>query len=70
MPLACVAALCGWLVLHAAAAAPIAVVPVAGEAAAYWTRWRGPSGQGLASGAAYVDTWSDTTNVKWRAAGS
>jgi outer membrane protein assembly factor BamB len=68
MRLACLATLSGWLVLNAAAAAPIAVVPVEGEAAAYWTRWRGPSGQGLASGAAYVDTWSDTTNVKWRAA--
>lgn len=37
-----------------------------GEAAKYWPRWRGPSGQGLVSGAGYPDRWSATQNVRWR----
>src|SRR5687767_4312696 len=31
-----------------------------GEGAQYWPRWRGPSGQGLAAGSGYPDTWSAT----------
>lgn len=41
-------------------------IPVEGEGAKYWPRWRGPSGQGLVSGSGYVDRWSATDNVKWR----
>ena len=37
-----------------------------GEAARYWTRWRGPSGQGLVDGKGYPDTWSATENVVWK----
>jgi len=37
-----------------------------GEAAKYWTRWRGPSGQGIVAGTGYVDKWSATQNVKWK----
>jgi outer membrane protein assembly factor BamB len=37
-----------------------------GEAAKYWARWRGPSGQGLVGGSGYPDTWSSTSNVLWR----
>jgi len=37
-----------------------------GEAATYWARWRGPSGQGLVSGTGYVDRWSATQNVRWK----
>ncbi len=37
-----------------------------GEASKYWSRWRGPSGQGLVSGTGYVDTWSATENVRWK----
>lgn len=44
----------------------VRTVPVIGEGASYWTRWRGPSGQGVVTGTDYVDTWSDTENVKWR----
>jgi hypothetical protein len=51
-----------------AAPEPVALIPVDGEGANYWTRWRGPSGQGTAAGADYVDTWSNSTNVKWKAA--
>jgi len=49
-----------------AAPALVALIPVDGEGAGYWTRWRGPSGQGMVAGTNYVDTWSDTTNVKWK----
>jgi len=42
------------------------VVPE-GDAQKYWPRWRGPSGQGLASGKGYPDAWSGTDNVRWRA---
>jgi len=37
-----------------------------GEGAKYWPRWRGPSGQGLASGNGYPDTWSSSQNVAWK----
>jgi outer membrane protein assembly factor BamB len=39
-----------------------------GEGAKYWPRWRGPSGQGLATGSGYPDTWSATQNVLWKTA--
>ena len=45
---------------------PIRMIALEGTAAMYWPRWRGPSGQGLASGTGYTDTWSDTQNVVWR----
>lgn len=44
---------------------PVGVAPVDREATAYWSRWRGPSGQGIVADGAYPDTWSDTVNVKW-----
>jgi outer membrane protein assembly factor BamB len=44
----------------------VSIVPVEGEAAKYWTRWRGPSGQGQVPAGSYTDTWSNTVNVKWR----
>jgi outer membrane protein assembly factor BamB len=37
-----------------------------GEGAKYWARWRGPSGQGLANGTGYPETWSATQNVAWK----
>jgi outer membrane protein assembly factor BamB len=37
-----------------------------GEGAKYWPRWRGPSGQGLANGNEYPDTWSATQNILWK----
>ena len=39
-----------------------------GEGAKYWPRWRGPSGQGVASGTSYPDTWSPTSGILWKAA--
>lgn len=56
------------LVATAPALADISLIPVTGEGAKYWPRWRGPSGQGQVVGTNYVDTWSDTTNVKWKVA--
>ena len=37
-----------------------------GEAAKYWPRWRGPTGQGIALQKGFPDTWSDTENVLWK----
>jgi outer membrane protein assembly factor BamB len=37
-----------------------------GEAARYWARWRGPSGQGVVTAGTYPDRWSATENVLWR----
>lgn len=46
----------------------VEMIPETGEAAAQWSRWRGPSGQGLVTGTGYVDKWSATENVKWKTA--
>jgi outer membrane protein assembly factor BamB len=45
----------------------VRIVPVEGEGAKYWPRWRGPSGQGHVVEAAYPDTWSPTSRVQWKA---
>jgi outer membrane protein assembly factor BamB len=47
---------------------PVAIVAAEGEGSKYWPRWRGPSGQGHVAGTNYTDSWSDTTNVVWKAA--
>jgi len=39
-----------------------------GEGMKFWPRWRGPSGQGLATGTGYPDTWSPTQGVLWKTA--
>ena len=44
----------------------VRLIPVDGEGAQYWPRWRGPSGQGVVEDAAYPDRWSATHNVAWR----
>src|SRR5262245_52497324 len=48
--------------------AAVRMVAVEGEGAKYWPRWRGPSGQGLVSGAGYPDSWSASQNVRWKTA--
>ena len=50
------------------AAPAVRMVADEGEAAKHWARWRGPSGQGLVSGAGYPDSWSPTQNVLWKTA--
>jgi outer membrane protein assembly factor BamB len=52
--------------LGLSAVEPVALIPIDGEGAKYWSRWRGPSGQGAVAGTNYVDSWSSTTNVKWK----
>jgi outer membrane protein assembly factor BamB len=44
----------------------VRMIAVEGEAGQYWTRWRGPSGQGLASTDGYPDSWSATSGVIWK----
>ena len=44
----------------------VRMVPPDGDGARYWSRWRGPSGQGVVEGSGYPDTWSDTANVHWK----
>jgi outer membrane protein assembly factor BamB len=63
--------ICGASLAAQSAGAPVPagdvrVIPVVGEGASYWPRWRGPSGQGMVNGTNYVDTWSNTENIKWR----
>ncbi len=48
------------------AAPAVRMVADEGEGAKFWPRWRGPSGQGLVSGAGYPDAWSPTQNVRWK----
>jgi outer membrane protein assembly factor BamB len=45
----------------------VTMLAESGEGTAYWPRWRGPTGQGLAVDSGYPDTWSNTQNVAWRA---
>src|SRR5207253_3337359 len=58
---------------HPASAQPsaspgsVGMVAAEGASSAYWPRWRGPTGQGLAADSGYPDTWSDTQNVLWTA---
>ena len=47
-------------------ASAVRMIADEGEAAKYWARWRGPSGQGLVAGSNYPDTWSSTQNVLWK----
>ena len=44
----------------------VRMIAVEGEGAKYWSRWRGPSGQGLVAGTGYPDKWSATENVLWK----
>ena len=44
----------------------VRMIAVEGEGAHFWSRWRGPSGQGLVDGSGYTDRWSATENVIWR----
>src|SRR5688572_7228795 len=50
----------------AGSAQTVRMIEVDGEARKYWSRWRGPSGQGVVEGTSYPDSWSDTQNVRWK----
>jgi outer membrane protein assembly factor BamB len=61
--LVCALALAVWLDL---AQAPGTAAPT--PAAATWTQWRGPSGQGYTDDQRVPLTWSDTQNLLWKTA--
>ncbi|MDX1382963.1 MAG: PQQ-binding-like beta-propeller repeat protein [Thermoanaerobaculia bacterium] len=44
----------------------VEMIGVTAEGRAYWPRWRGPTGQGLAVDSGYPDRWSPQDNVVWR----
>jgi hypothetical protein len=44
----------------------VRIVSPDGDGAKYWSRWRGPSGQGVVADGTYPDTWSGKDNVRWR----
>ncbi len=48
-----------------AAAPDVHLLEAEGEAAKYWPRWRGPSGQGIVQGS-FPDTWSESQSIKWK----
>jgi outer membrane protein assembly factor BamB len=48
-------------------AAEVRMLEVVGEGAKYWSRWRGPSGQGQVADGAYTDTWNAKSGV-WKTA--
>ena len=55
------------VIVEAAEPSPdVAMIGVEGEAARYWTRWRGPSGQGDVAGEGYVDSWGEDHNILWK----
>jgi outer membrane protein assembly factor BamB len=52
--------------LGAAPPPEVKLLEAEGEAAKYWPRWRGPSGQGLVRSGEYPDTWSASESIKWK----
>ena len=57
--------LCGAVALGAAAP-DVHLLEAEGEAAKYWPRWRGPSGQGVVRSGSFPDTWSESESIKWK----
>lgn len=47
-------------------AGDVRMIEVTGEGAKFWSRWRGPSGQGFVAPGKYANWWSPTANIKWR----
>jgi len=60
----------GVIAVAAVSAAPgeVRMIEVTGEGAKYWSRWRGPSGQGQVPAGQYLDRWSPTAGVQWKVA--
>jgi outer membrane protein assembly factor BamB len=52
--------------LASASESKVRMIEAEGEARKWWSRWRGPSGQGLVHGSGYVDKWSGSDNVLWK----
>ena len=53
---------------HFVAALVFALVSALTATAADWPRFRGPNGDGIATGSTPPTTWSDTKNLKWKSA--
>jgi outer membrane protein assembly factor BamB len=51
-----------------AAAEVVQIIEPEGDAAKYWPRWRGPSGQGIVRAGTYRDRWSGREGVAWKVA--
>lgn len=51
-----------------AAPGDVRMIEVTGEGARYWSRWRGPSGQGQVPIGQYTDRWGSTIGVEWKVA--
>ena len=49
-----------------ATAESVDIIQADGDAARYWPRWRGPSGQGIVRNGAYRDRWSGREGVAWK----
>ena len=64
--LALVCAAAAARVIGEATSDTVSMIEPDGEAAKYWSRWRGPSGQGVVRTGTYTDRWSDTEHVKWK----
>jgi outer membrane protein assembly factor BamB len=47
--------------------AALVVIPTDDTHNPHWAQWRGPNGQGIATGV-YQDTWSSTENIAWKSA--
>jgi outer membrane protein assembly factor BamB len=69
LPLSALLLILGIALPPAASAQPnvdVAMIEVEGEASRYWSRWRGPSGQGHVNDAGYVDRWGVDQNILWK----
>jgi outer membrane protein assembly factor BamB len=65
----CLAIVLAIVVLDLAAQSPagaVRLLEAEGEAAQYWPRWRGPSGQGLVKASGYPDRWSASESIAWK----
>jgi outer membrane protein assembly factor BamB len=51
-----------------AASPDVRLIEAEGDAAKYWPRWRGPSGQGVVKSGSYRDSWSETEGLRWKVA--
>lgn len=53
-------------VVGISAADTVSMIQLEGEAGRYWSRWRGPSGQGTVTSGRYRDRWSTTEGIAWK----
>ncbi len=61
----CLRAVAGWIVITLTAASLLAQ---GSPAARYWPQWRGPDANGISTTANPPVEWSETKNIRWKAA--